>query len=237
MQLPTLLGNRHQRGTVGGLGGRDKAASLSERLLCLSNWIDFGASRLVLQEKALRSTTTKNKEDNRGPTRPGQVWQAACFVCGQRPAGQGPARADCGERLPRESEKAAVEQLGAGGRDSGAVVRIALRRTAQLGVSPPNNGLAACGRTAERQNRNFLHVSNPRFVPRLNGRSLTLLPRRPPWLRIRHVGSCTRSPWYQPHRGNSRCSISCRAPRGSCRPGARISSFSLQPWLMPPFSR
>jgi len=142
-----------------------------------------------------------------------------------------------GERLPRESEKAAVgsQQLGAGGRDCGAVVRIALRRTAQLGLAP-NNRLAACGRTAERQSRNFFTRFNPRFVPRLNGRSLTLLPRRPPWLRIRDVGSCTRSPWYQPHRGNSRCSISCRAPRGSCRQGARISSFSLQPWLMPPFN-
>lgn len=70
-----------------------------------------------------------------------QVWQAACFGAGNCPAGQAPVRADCGERLLKESEKAAADigQPAAAGcrwarlRGSGPE---ALRRTARLGVSP-----------------------------------------------------------------------------------------------------
>ena len=59
-----------------------------------------------------------------------------------------------------------------------------------------------------------------------------LLPLRPLWPRTGDADSCTRSPSYLPRHGSSRCSISCRARRGSCMPGARISSFSPQPWFV-----
>jgi hypothetical protein len=66
----------------------------------------------------------------------------------------------------------------------------------------------------------------------------TLLPQRPLRPRTGDADSCTRSPSYLPRHGSSRCSISCRARRGSCRPGARIFSFSPDPWfvLLFPFS-